>query len=258
MDDLPLGFEAIADGSLRMVVRADRAGLLAGLLRQWASGTLPAGRLLAGGRGGVGAYVLAPDLSVVLRPCRRGGFVRRWNRDLYWGWRPRPFRELLAAESLRARGVPTVEMLAAAVRWVVPGCCYRGAVVTREVPQAVNLWEYLRAVDPDARARACLAAAAVTRRLHDIGAIHPDLNLQNYLVRPSVDDPDVLVIDCDGVRLRPVTPADRAAAFERLCRSMRRLDPSAAVLTLACVDAFHTITRCDSPPRKQDRLADIP
>jgi len=137
--DLPPGFEALTEGRLQMAVRSDVRDRLVPLLRSWSTGALPRGRPLAGGRGGVAAYDLPDDLGVVLRPCRRGGWVSRFNRELYFGRRPRPFREIVAAENLRRLGVPTVEVLAAAVSWVVPGC-YRGAVATREVRGALNLW----------------------------------------------------------------------------------------------------------------------
>jgi Ser/Thr protein kinase RdoA (MazF antagonist) len=91
------------------------------------------------------------------------------------------------------------------------------------------------------RGAACAAAAAVTRRLHDAGAVHPDLNLQNFLVRRTGRDLEAWVIDLDRVRFTRVTDATRGAAFARICRSIRRLDPESAVITLACVDAFTAV-----------------
>jgi tRNA A-37 threonylcarbamoyl transferase component Bud32 len=164
----------------------------------------------------------------------------RINQHYYLGLRPRPVRELCVTETLRQRGVPTVEVLAAVSHWVVPGV-YRGAVVTREIPLAVNLWRYLREVSAAERERVCLDAAAATRRLHDAGAIHPDLNLQNFLVLRGATGREVLIIDCDRARLRQPSDKDRRAAFERVCRSIRRLDPTSEVITLACVEAFQRV-----------------
>lgn len=242
MGDLSTGFVALEEGRLELVLRADHADAVASLLRAWARRSLPPARSLAGGRGGAAAHDLAAGLTVVLRPCRRGGFVARFNQDLYLGFSPRPFRELAVTEELRARGVPTVEMLGAAACWVLPGC-YRGALVSRELSGVVNLWEYLRFSPPAERERVCELAAALTRRMHDAGIVHPDLNLQNYLVRRAEPggDAQVFVIDCDRAEVRTVTAADRRGAFKRLCRSMRRLDPTAAVLTLGCVEAFHRV-----------------
>jgi hypothetical protein len=236
---IPDGFVSIRDGRLRLLVRG---GLpeLTGLLRRWAAGTLPPARALLGGRGGVGAFQLRPDLIVVLRPYRRGGLVGRFIRARYCGVRPRPFRELCASEALRAAGVATPEVLAAAVWWDAPGC-YRGALATREVPGAINLWHYLQMAAPADRGRACVAAAAVTRRMHDAGAIHPDLNLQNYLVRRTPAGCDAWIMDLDRVLLGRVAPRARRAAFERICRSIRKLDPESAVMTLACVEAFRSV-----------------
>ena len=237
---LPPGFEALREGRLQMAVAGDLRERLVPLLRDWSRGTLPPGRPLTGGRGGIAAYELRDGLAVVLRPCHRGGWVARFNHELYCGWRPRPFEEIRVVEALRLCAVPTVEVLAAAVSWIIPGC-YRGAVMTREVRGACNLWEALQRTDANRRANLCAAAAAATRRLHDAGAVHPDLNLQNYLIRREGAAVEALIIDCDRVRFTAVTPRDRRAAFARLCRSVRRLDPTATVITLACVEALRTI-----------------
>jgi hypothetical protein len=239
---VPEGFDAVDEARARLVVRSEVRADVEGLLRCWATGALPPGRPLTGGRGGTKAFDLSPGLSVVLRHCRRGGLPGRFNRDLYFGVRPRPFRELGVTEELRRRGVSTPEVLGVAVLRVFPGC-YRGAVVSREVAGAVNLWRYLCAVDPRERERICREIAAATSRMHDAGAVHPDLNLQNYLVRSSEHGTEVLIIDCDGVQLRPVSPADRQAAFQRICRSIRRLDPHGTILTLASIEALHAIAR---------------
>lgn len=232
------GFELRSDRRLRILARTAFRSRIEPLLRAWASGRLPAGRPVGGGRGGAAAFDVTTDFSVVLRPCWRGGLIARFNRELHFGWSPRPFRELLVSERILRAGVPTVEVLAAAVAWVLPGI-YRGAVVTREIPHSLNLWAYLRSAAPADRERACRMAAAATRRLHDAGAIHPDLNLQNYLVRGAAEE--VLIIDLDRARLASVSARDRKAAFARLCRSVRRLDPQASVLTWQCLEALHTV-----------------
>lgn len=236
---IPPGFTFIGERRLRLLVRDGMPGLAA-LLRRWATNTLPPARALLGGRGGVGAFQLAPDFVVILRPYQRGGLVSRFNQTRYLGLRPRPFRELRASEALRAAGVPTPDVLAAAVLWDAPGC-YRGAVATREVPGAINLWHYLQMAASADRGPACVAAAAVTRQMHEAGAIHPDLNLQNYLVRRTAAGLDAAVIDLDRVRFGRVTAQTRRAAFARICRSIRKLDPESAVLTLACVEAFRAV-----------------
>jgi hypothetical protein len=237
---VPEGFEVVHDSRLHLIVRSEVRSDVERILRCWSRGALPPGRPVTGGRGRTRAFDLSPQLSVVLRHCRRGGLPGRFNRDLYFGVRLRPFRELALTEELRARGVPTPELLGVAVLWVFPGC-YRGAVASREVAGALNFWHYLCAAGPGERERICGAVAAVTIQMHDAGAVHPDLNLQNYLVRSDEQGTQVLIIDCDGVQLRVVSPADRHAAFQRICRSVRRLDPHGSVVTLPCIEALRAI-----------------
>jgi hypothetical protein len=238
-------FELHREGWWRLLVRSDAAEGVLPLMRRWCLDDLPPSRPLLGGRGGVAVYEIGEGPSVVLRPCLRGGWMSRINRDLYFGVRPRPLREVRVTEELRQRGIPTVETLGCAVRWVAPGC-YRGAVASVYAVGAVNLWTYLSSTAAEDRGRVCRRVAQATRRLHDAGAIHPDLNLQNYLVYKRRGDIEVLIIDCDRVRLGRVTMRDRRAAFTRLCRSIRRLDPQAAVITLECVEALRGVTEAES------------
>ena len=235
----PAGFTFVPAGRLRLMVR-EGTPELADLLRRWARDDLPPARTLPGGRGGVGAFLLRPDLPVVLRPYRRGGLIGRVNRSRYLGIAARPFRELRTAVRIAAAGVPTPEPLGAAVLWDAPGV-YRGAFVTRELWGAANLWRFLQQAPAAQRGDACAAAAALVRQLHDAGALHPDLNLQNFLIRRAGGGLEAWLIDLDGVRFTTVTPRHRQAAFARICRSIRRLDPESAVVTLACVDAFRTV-----------------
>ena len=164
----------------------------------------------------------------------------RVNRSRYFGFAARPFRELRTAVAVAAAGVPTPEPLGAAVWWDAPGV-YRGAFVTREMWGAANLWRFLQQAPAAQRGAACVAAAALVRRLHDAGALHPDLNLQNVLIRRAASGIEAWLIDLDGVRFASVTPRHRRAAFDRICRSIRKLDPESAVITLACVEAFQVV-----------------
>ena len=237
-------FESHRRGLSRFLVREDVSSEVLPLLRSWADGTLPPGRSLPGGRGGIGLYDGDSVHNVVLRPGRRGGWVGRFNRDVYFGFRARPFLEVRHTEILRQRGVPTVEMLGGAIRWVGPAA-YKAVVASAYAAGAVNLWEYLRASAPADRAGVCEVVARSTRILHDAGGVHPDLNLNNYLVRRRQGELEALIIDCDKIVLREVEPGDRRAAFDRLCRSIRRLDPESAVLTFECIEALRAIGEPD-------------
>lgn len=233
-------FTAQWRGLSRFLVRDDISADLLVLFGAWAAGELPASRPLLGGRGGVGLYDSGALHNVVLRPGRRGGFMARFNREVYCGLALRPFREVRRTEILRKRGVPTVEMLGSGVRWVAP-FAYKSVVASVYAAGAVNLWEYLRAAAPSERARVCEQVARATRLLHDAGGVHPDLNLKNYLVRRRGGGFEVLIIDCDKVVLRRVRDSDRRAAFARLCRSIRRLDPESAILGFESVQALRRV-----------------
>ena len=89
MPRVPDGFTFTRSGRLRLLVR-DGLPELTSLLERWASASLPPARALLGGRGGVGAFQLRPDLTAVLRPYRRGGLARRITSAHYFGLRPRP------------------------------------------------------------------------------------------------------------------------------------------------------------------------
>jgi hypothetical protein len=104
-------------------------------------------------------------------------------------------------------------------------------VATDEVEGSVNLWEQLRAGGSlEQRQQACARAVDLVDRMLAAGAVHPDLNLTNFLVRQTGGDGDLWLIDCDGVRFGATGRAARRRALERLQRSARKLDPSGAVV----------------------------
>jgi len=178
-----------------------------------------------GGRGGIAVAAIGSE-RVVVRPFRRGGLPSYFVRDLYLGTSPRPFIELELTERLRQAGVPVPEVLAASVRWVVPGCCYRGWLLTRFI-DAPTLWQWVQGEPALADRRVVLGCVALAvRRLHAAGVVHPDLNLNNILVRLG-EDPQVWLLDFDRSSPRQRIGAD----IERLERSVHKLDPERRFIT---------------------------
>lgn len=225
-----MGFESVRTGCVSVVVRSDVRGWLEPVLRVPTS-RMDAARDLSGGRGGTKVVTIAAH-AVVLRPYRRGGLPARLLRDTYFGWHPRPFRELRVTEGLRARGAPVVEVYGAAVQWVGPGW-YKGWIATRYIPGARTLWEWMVAGPGAAeRAHVLRAVGGTIRRLHDSGGAHPDLNLNNILIHPGAAGAlEAVLIDFDRARL-PARPADTIAVeLARLARSARKLDPGGAIVT---------------------------
>lgn len=216
-------------GRTSLLVRSESRHWLVPLLLSAGHAAGAAVRELGGGRGGATA-VTTPEGEVVLRPCRRGGLPARFLRETYFGWRPRPFRELRTLAWLRARGVPAVEPLGAVVRWVAPGC-YRGWLVTRYESDARTLWEWTATGAGDSeRAAVWRQVGASIRRLHRARAAHPDLNVRNILLCIGPRDTRVVFVDFD----RPSLSAwchGQGADLRRLRRSARKLDPDGSRIT---------------------------
>jgi 3-deoxy-D-manno-octulosonic acid kinase len=226
---MPPGYTLLRRGAVRVLLRNDvvtRLGpwLVAPIMR------VPDGaQAIASGRGGAFRARCAQDLRVVVRPCRRGGWLGRVIARTYLGWRPRPWRELAVSLEARARAVPTPAILA--VR-VVGWGLYRGVVVTEEVPEAVTLAEALRETGDGAlRAAFARAAGEAVARLHGAGVEHADLNLGNILVLPERADGPAQVIDLDKARVRgaPLAAAARRRNLRRLERSWCQLMAGAVV-----------------------------
>ena len=183
-----------------------------------------AGAPLTGGRGSVWAVSLSDHGRGVLRWYRRGGALRHLIRDRYFGWTPRPIRELAVTEEAQRRGVPVAEVLAARVDRL-PWGWYRGAIVTREVTSAVTFADALRR-HPDGTERTAVLTAVgrAVRDLHDRGVYHRDLNASNILVNRAGGAPQVCFIDFDRAVVRPaVGRPTRERELRRLERSLAKL-----------------------------------
>lgn len=230
---VPPGFTALTTRPGFVVVREDmREPLLDALLE--ATPESVAGEMLnRGGRGATWAITLGDGRRVVLRWYRRGGLLRHFVRDRYFGRRPRPLLELAATDEARRRGVPVPEVLGARVD-VLRGGGYRGAIVTREIGGAETLGDAARRAPTGSERAAIIAGVArAVRAMHDQGLHHRDLNVGNILLSREGDRLAVHVIDLDRARLgRSVAPRLRRRALRRLARSLAKLerpgDPQAA------------------------------
>jgi tRNA A-37 threonylcarbamoyl transferase component Bud32 len=221
---VPAGFTAI-DTRMGFVVARDdlRDAVVRALLD--ATPEIVDGELLnRAGRGATWAITLAGDGRAVLRWYRRGGVLRHFIRDRYFGWRPRPLAELVLTAEARRRGIAVPEVLGVRVDRVPGG--YRGAIVTREIAGAETLGDVVRR-DPRGDERAAIVAgvARAVRVMHDRGLHHRDLNVGNILLSRARGTVDVHVIDLDRARLRDrVARRARRRALRRLARSLAKLE----------------------------------
>lgn len=155
--------------------------------------------------------------EAVVRPYRRGGMVRFFNKATYPGIH-RFRNEFEIHAQLFHRGFPTVEPLGYAFRR--RGLGWQGLYVTRWVD--AEAW-------PSDWSRSQHILPALGQALHflnEAGYWAPDLNATNVLVTPSGD---LQLIDWDRAALgRPggLLPAYRA----RMLRSLQRLGAPADVV----------------------------
>ena len=158
----------------------------------------PQARALAG-RGVVYAVPLPGDADrVVVRHNRHGGLLAPLTRDLFRAPTRAP-RELRISERLREYGIATPPILGYAIYDAVAGF-RRADVMTREIPNSVDLSSAFMSLDASYRAAAVVAAADLVLALSNAGAHHADLNVKNILLRRRDDGSlEALVLDVDCV-----------------------------------------------------------
>ncbi len=235
---VPPAYTLLADGPVRAAIRSDLIAVIAPWLLACPLVLPPDSELITGaGRGGAYRGTLTDGRRVVVRPYRRGGFVARFVRESYLGWRPRPLTELLVTSEARRRGVAAAEVLAARIEG---GLLYRGALVTAEIPDARTLLDALRGTS-EVSARCALAASTgrALAVLHGAGVAHADLNVTNILVHG--DHPSTIVlVDFDRARLQagPLGQRARRRNLRRLAGSLAKADPGGRLIGPAERDAF--------------------
>ena len=235
---LKTGYESLVLAAIRLLIEAQQQSTRDGGSTQT---IIP----LPWGRGHVWRVQMDMHATMIIRSYRRGGFVRHFLSDIYWDRPPRPLTELIATETARQRGVPTVEVLGAYVRWIKSGL-YRGLLISREAEGFHNLWEWLQRHPTGPTRTVILTTVARTiATMHDVGIVHADLNLTNILVQPGSTSPQVLLLDFDRARVLsdPVSRSQRERTLRRLQRSFRRLNPDGALysaddIALLCTEPF--------------------
>jgi lipopolysaccharide kinase (Kdo/WaaP) family protein len=171
------------------------------------------------------AYSIALPVSgtrVVVRHNRHGGLLAPLTRDLFLPPTRAP-HELGIALRLRELGVPTPEIIMYGTA-PAPFLFQRADVVTREVPAARDLSEYLSADTSEPSRRAAWAATrALVATMNEAGVRHHDLNVKNVLVAESAEGLTAFLLDVDRVTFgTPRSEEVAAANAARLLRSARK------------------------------------
>jgi 3-deoxy-D-manno-octulosonic acid kinase len=154
--------------------------------------------------------------------------------------RLRPWRELAAATSARARGIPTPAVVCAIA--YVESRHYTADLVTEVVPDSATLADTLLANDGTRGWLVAMArAGALIRQLAEAGVFHVDLNARNVLLQTTPEQ-TAFVVDLDRARIlkRPsASTADRMRA--RLIRSILKIGtPTGERLAVSEVEAALT------------------
>jgi hypothetical protein len=227
-NDWPTGYVAFSAGRADVVCVARLADTLRTVVERQSlyefAARVTDARVLHG-RGP--AYALAlPDLAerVVVRHNRHGGLLAPITGDLFLAPSAAAV-ELRAAGQLRARGVPTPEVLAFAT-YAAPGTLKifcRADVVTNEIADSFDLSVALMSSDAAFRRAALAAAARLVGLLNAARARHEDLNIKNVLLRRAADGTlEPFVLDVDRVRFAPRAGMVDAPNVARFLRSARK------------------------------------
>jgi tRNA A-37 threonylcarbamoyl transferase component Bud32 len=228
----PAGYRRVDEAGTTIVARADLADAMLAACRTapretptlhgYASRARDA-RLLKG-RGIAYAVTLPGSTTpVVVRHNRHGGALRALTRDLFLGSTRAP-RELAIALRLKTLGIPTPAVLGYGIYAAGPGLA-RSDVVTEEIPDSIDLGEFLLASDPgsDERRRVWGATSRLLKRLSMGGVRHHDLNVKNILVRTIRDDLTVAyALDVDRVEFDCTRRDAYAGNRARLRRSVEK------------------------------------
>ncbi len=210
-------FEGGTAAARHDVAEAVRRALAAGgTLYRWAAAQT--GRATFVGRGEAYGVTLGPTPAVV-RHARHGGVLAPLLGDVYVG-RPRFYHEADLSRRLAGGGVRTPAVLAG-VRYRA-GPAHRADVATEQVAGADLVEVFFGARPPQGprRAAALEALGRLVRHLHDLGYVHPDLQLRNLLLTGDPLSPRAWLLDVDTCRpMRRNRDAERARNLARFHRS---------------------------------------
>ncbi len=155
--------------------------------------------------------------DMVLRKFMRGGFVGKFNRDLFLRIgknQSRAMQEFDLLDWMYTNGLPVPRPVAA--RYAISGLFYRADIVTERIPDAHTLADALR--DAALPVPLWIAIGATIRQLHDHNVFHSDLNCRNILIDAQEK---VWLIDFDKCERRK-TGDWTTQNLDRLQRSLRK------------------------------------
>ncbi len=169
----------------------------------------------AGGRS-TAWFIEHDGLALLLRHYYRGGFIARFNRDLFLGRRvarSRAMREFSLLRQMRELGLPVPRPVAARMLPCL-GLWYRADIIVETVPDSSDLFRIL--CQQALPAEQWREVGRIIRQVHDAGVWHADLNCHNILLDAAGA---VWIVDFDRCEFRDQGPW-REANLARLRRSL--------------------------------------
>ncbi len=167
-------------------------------------------------------FIDAPFGPVVLRQYLRGGWAAKFSRTAYFFTtvaRSRPFLEFNVLASLHELGLPVPRPLAALCEH--HGVISSGALITVRIEGAQTLADLLPGTGIGDEQWANVGKC--TRRFHQAGLWHADLNARNILFDA---ESCVFLIDFDRARFTPGKAVNGENNLARLKRSLVKLWPA--------------------------------
>ncbi len=225
-----LGFETFKRGPAVCWVRPEARGWVQSVLSTAPTLHAAASRLGGAhwsGRGPVYAMPTTAGVWVVRHYLRGGAFGPLLGDRYLARGVPRPFREAVASQMVRGRGIPTPRVVAAAV--YRGGLFYRCDLVTELIPEAEELSDVL--FDPERRGLAGTSerkdalreTGVLVAKMARAGVSHPDLNAKNILLQWSGGAPTAYVLDLDRTSVKRAGGSPEPM-LSRLVRSLRKFE----------------------------------
>lgn len=204
-----LGYSSISNGITTVYYKESCAGLVEQIPVAGPIGEASA----VTGRAAI--HYLGEDF--VVRHLSHGGLFKRITGDRFLSIQ-RTLREVFISHALIAAGIPTPEIVA--VRFVRREPGYAIAVISRRLPEAIDLLTYLEEPRPDASQMLRLTGVLI-RRMHEVGVLHADLHLKNILLDKS-RIPWIIDLDKSYIFPGALSASQRALNLKRFERSCRK------------------------------------
>ncbi|MBI4830619.1 MAG: hypothetical protein HY801_03495 [Candidatus Lindowbacteria bacterium] len=172
-----------------------------------------------------------PEERALVRRYVRGGVLGRFLKGKYLNWgKPRPLKELEVSEFARSQGIPTPEILAAAVERS-SHFFYRGAIAVREISPGEDLQTLLlkngQSFTSEIITEKRKMAASLGRliaKMHKAGIYHADLHLKNILLSKGAHE-ELYLLDLDAARIYGrLSDFRKCMNLLRLLRSVEKME----------------------------------